>query len=133
MERALLKSLFDQVSTGKKSVEEAVDWLLMEMGRGGRIFVVDENLFGLDDYLVELGYTVYRIQSGLADSEIKQQVGGRVLITNNGEDFASDTERFGYGLIWVTRIRDFATLAKNIEAAIMAHGFRRNLTQVIKV
>ena len=125
--------LLSAVRDGKETVESATERLLYEMGRGGRILVVDENLRGLEQELSHLNYTTHSVDRREDDEEIKKRLRSRIFITNNGQDFADDVERYYYGLIWVQHQRDYAVMAREVEAVLMRHNFGRNLTQVVKL
>ncbi len=134
MERtAQIKKLIEDIASGKLSRKSALDTLLMELGRGGRILVVDENLRGLDAYLINLNYTVYNVRPGDTDEEIKAELSGRILVTKNGQDFDGDNEQHYYGLIWVVNRAPFRLLAKKIEAILMREQFKKNLTHTVKL
>lgn len=133
MERAFLKSLLEQVNRGQKSVDALVDFLLQEMGRGGRILVVDENILDLEPELLELGYTVDTVDLGGPDEAIKKQLKNRVLVTRNGRHFVDDVADFRYGVIWVVSKGDAKTLARKVERAMMTSNFHRKPAQVVKV
>jgi len=125
--------MVEDAVSGRKSVNEVVDALFEDMGRGSRILVTDENLTGLDVELGKLNYTVQSVERGLTDDQIKRQMAGKILVTSNGQDFVDGVEAFYYGLVWVQHSSDYKALAKKIEQALMTTGFRNNLTQVIKV
>ena len=135
MERDEIEALIRGVVDRTHTIDEAVGVLLNEMGRGGRIFVVDENLMGLERELSQLNYTTYTVSPHLDDQLIKEQVRGRVLVTGNGRHFVDDVgqDKGNYGLIWVTSQKDHQVLAGEIAQAIQRVNFRRNLNQVVKV
>lgn len=134
MNKETVKELLQEVVEGRRSLNAAAEYLLQEMGRGGRILVVDENLLGLEAELADLNYTAYPIRRRQADDEsIKHEIYGKVLVTRNGKDFADGVSSGYYGLVWVQSDADFAVLAKRIEAELMQRNFKRNLAQVIKV
>jgi hypothetical protein len=122
------------VRDGKMSVDEATRKLLLEMGRGGRVLVVDEHLFGLDHELARLNYTVNRVKSGADDSEILQDLDNRVFITKNREHFKNEINKFNFGLIIVkSKYGDYIQLAKMISDELMKLGFRNNLLRSVNV
>jgi hypothetical protein len=133
MERTIIESLIQDAITGLKPISQVVEVLLDEMGRGGRILVVDENLAGLDAELSRLNYTTYMVTLGTDDDLIKRELKGKVLVTNNGKDFVDDHEKFRYGLIWVTKQRDFQVLAREVDAALMKANFRAKVAQVVTI
>jgi len=135
MEKHEIKKLIKDANSGRKTVDEVVDLIFEDMGRGSRIFVVDENLIGLDNELGRLNYTVYTLPKGLNDDEVKRKITGRVLVTANGGHFVADVANLHYGLVWVLHSGDYKVLAKKIEKALMAMktNFRRSVEQVIKV
>jgi uncharacterized protein with PIN domain len=112
---------------------KAVEKLLQEIGRGGRILAVDENLYDLARELWELGYTTHLVLSSNSDEDTKVTLPGKVLITINGKDFVDDTEKYRYGLIWVRKSTDAKILAKKVETVLMSANFRRNVTQSVMV
>src|ERR1044071_5415304 len=99
IEDLIEKAVQDAVD-GKLTVMEATSFLLDEMGRGGRIFVVDENLRGLERELSAMNYTTYTVKRSVEDWKIKEEIKGCVFITNNGKDFVDDVaeEKGDYGL-----------------------------------
>jgi hypothetical protein len=113
--------------------EMAVRLLLNEIGRGGRILVIDENIVGLEHELAFMNYTVYTVVLGESDEEIKKRLRGRVLITQNGKDFADDIFKHRYGLIWVRQVPDFKILAERVRDVLMKRNFCLNLTQVARI
>jgi hypothetical protein len=126
-------SLLENVAAGTTSVKQAVYILLNEIGRGDRILVIDENLLDLEKELAALRYTVRMVPRGMDDEDIKRTLRSRILITCNGVDFADDTEKYYYGLIWVRKPTDAKILAKKVEAVLMRANFAHNLTQVVSI
>jgi uncharacterized protein with PIN domain len=128
-----INGIVEGVFRGQITVAKAVDKLLQEIGRGGRILMVDENLYGLARELRALNYTVDLVLAGTPDEEIKKLLPGRVLITINGKDFVDDTKNYRYGLIWVRKSTDAKVLAKKVEAVLMSSNFRRSVAQTVPV
>ncbi len=130
-----VRQLVEEIAAGRITVEGAVDRLLDEMGRGGRILVVDETSYGLDEPLSDMNYTVVRVPRRLSDEEIKEEIGGKVFITRNGERFSDpkDMEYHGYGLVWLTSTGDDLVVAEKVKDALMNARFKRNLKHMIKV
>jgi hypothetical protein len=130
-----IKKTLRQVLNEKITIQEATDRLLTEMGRGGRVLVVDENCLGLDPELASMNYTVKTLEPGLKDAEIKKRLRSRVFITRNGEHFNSpaDMEKHYYGLVWLVSKGDDKRMGKKVEAALTASNFNRHLLQVVKV
>jgi len=135
MNEQSIEKLLEQVADKSLPVHEAVDILLQEMGRGGRNLMVDENLYGLEPFLSEMGYTVYRVQSGFPDDQIKKLLESRVFITKNGQHFSDpeDMQKFYYGLIWVKSNLDEMRLAEAVKGMLMTKNFGKNLTQIATV
>ena len=131
--REMIEELLEAVASGKKTVKDAADFLLQEVGRGGRIFVIDENMRDLETELAALRYTIYPVPPGLDDDRIKKEIYGRVFVTNNGKDFVDGVNTGHYGLIWVLRHRDAKTVAKEIEAVVRQVNFDRELEQVVRI
>jgi hypothetical protein len=131
--RQFCRGIIESCGRGDITPDAAVDQLLAEMARGGRILVVDENMLGLERELARLNYTVYPVDVHQADAMIMKELKGRVLITQNGQDFKDGCKRHYYGLIWVQGQPGFKQLAKKVEAALRRHNFAGDLTQVVKV
>ena len=117
------------------SLPEAVDKISAEMGRGGRILVIDENLLDLEAELAAKNYTVEAVEISSTDTQIMKQLRSRILITRNGRDFAEPKlmKEYYYGLVWVRSRLSAPDLANTIEEKLMASGFARNLVQVVRV
>ena len=113
---------------------QAADKLLIEMGRGGRILVVDENLLGLEKELSKLRYTTYPISTrSELDESIMSQLKGRVFITRNGKDFVNGIVKHRFGLIWIVSRSSNRDLAKKVKCALMKSNFYGKPVQVVKV
>ena len=80
----VVKNILTRFQDGEFSIDEAVCLLVSEFGRAGRILVIDERLEELDGELADMGYTVVGVSYGATVERIKQELGGRVLITRNG-------------------------------------------------
>lgn len=130
-----LKVLIEDVAEGRTTVRKAVAFILNEMGRGGRILVVDENLRDLDDELAKLNYTVQPVITEDPDQKIKKSLGGKVFITHNGDDFKDKAERhkWRYGLIWIKVNPPAKDLAKRVEEALVKANFSNNLLQLVTI
>lgn len=132
--RYYIKQLLKKVVKGRVRVSEATALLMQEMGQGGRILVVDENLLGLADELTKLGYTVIGAAYGASVAAIKKNLGGQVLITHNGMRFIADQTKYHYGLIWVTSKLPDCKRARKIESLMSGRsGFKKNLIQMFKI
>jgi hypothetical protein len=133
--QGFVETVITDVINGKKSITEAANTLLQEMGRGGRILSIDENLLGVEPFLAEMGYTTEVFRKKMPDDQIKPQLEGRVFITQNGKDFCNpeDMAQHYYGLIWVLSNPDDKTLATRIKNILMQANFHRNLAQIQKV
>lgn len=126
--------LVERIVNEKLSVAEATKLLLSEVGRGGRILVVDENLDSLIDELANRHYTVHGVRHGASDIEIKKELNNRVFITRNGKHFVKDQAKYRYGLVWVVSASPDSVLAQRVEKALSSGmGFKKNLIQTIKV
>ena len=124
----------EDVRDGKMTVEEATEFLLNEMGRGGRILVVDEHLDGLDDALAKYNFTVTMVRKGTKDEDILPTLDNRVFITKDYERFEKDMNEYNFGLIAVKgKYGDYQQLSKRIKIVMMGAGFRKNLRQVVPV
>ena len=131
-----IEQIIDALLAGVIDRAQASDKLLYEMGRGSRILVADENLFGLDQELSAMNYTLSGFAPGMDDGDIKNTLRSRVFITRNGKDFCNpkDLQKYRYGLIWITsRIKDNKLLAKMIKDIMMTSNFSGNLMQVVKI
>ena len=134
----------------EKDIEKIIDDLIQRhldrhtavkmitgLARGGRILVIDENLFGLEAELSEMNYTVELVDTKAADDSIKKELKGRVLITNNGKHFNNpdDLEKYYYGLIWVMDKDKYVyeDMAEKVKEKLMESGFEKNLRQIVKV
>jgi hypothetical protein len=56
-DEAFVSRILKRVVSGRLSIEEAVDLLLAEMGRGGITLMVDETSYGLVAEFKSMGYT----------------------------------------------------------------------------
>ena len=134
MLESLVEDVLKKVSTGQLSVVKAADLLLTEMGRGGRILVVDENLLGLEMELSALGYVTYTVATrGQVDEMIRPQLRSRVFITRNGKDFVEGLTKHHFGLVWIVSRMSNRDLAKKIAKVLMKSNFHRKPVQVVKV
>ena len=131
--KILVNKIVENAVFRQITVAEAVEQLLQEIGRCGRILVVDENLYDLAQELISMNYVVHLVTRGANDEQIKATLGARVFITINGKDFVDDAKKYRYGLIWVRKSTDAKVLARKIEAVLMSANFRRNLEQVVKI
>ena len=131
----MVRELVNGLVEGSVSADEAIDLLLNEMGRGGRILMVDETSYGLGDALIDKNFTVVKVQSGKSDEEIKDSIWGRVLITRNGEHFSDseEMEKYHYGVVWVTSSGVDEEVAKLVVQGMQNAGFKKNIVQVVKV
>lgn len=111
--------LLTKVADHKLSAKEALNDILMELGRGSIIIMVDENVSKLRRLLADRGYTVGEVRPGLSDEEIKRDISNKVFITNNSSHFNSkrDRDSYKYALITVPK-RDSKETAKAIEDAL---------------
>ena len=129
-----IHEILSNVKRNQTSIEEAVCKLLSEMGRGSRVIIVDEHLFGLDNELAELNYTVGRVRSGAKDEQILPILDNRVFVTVNRKHFKDKVEEFNFGLIVVnSKYGDYQQLAQMVSKKLMETGFKRNLTKVVSV
>ena len=130
----LLDEILCAVQSGKLTVSEASERLLTEMGRGGRILIVDEHLDGLDDELAKLNYTVHMVRKGLKDHEILPTLNNCVFVTRNYDEFEDHLDEYKFGLIAVKgAFGDFKQLAQRVKAALMKAQFNNNLKQVVSI
>ncbi len=136
VEKHWIEQLVENIASGAIPPDTASATLLYELGRGGRIVVVDENLRGLAGFLSGFNYTAYGVPSGFSDARIKAEIlDNKVFITQNGKDFCrkSDLIRYDYGLIWVVSAPPLSRLSVLVKDTLMGSGFRKNLHQVIKI
>jgi hypothetical protein len=134
-EVALRRIVTDAVQK-RTSIRKAVERLIDEMGRSGRTLILDETSFGLDVPLATLRYTVQQVPAGWSDERIKNELlGGCVLVTENGKDFAkpADMAKYRYGVIWLVSKGDDNAKADRVRKAMMTANFYANLIQVVKV
>lgn len=90
------------------------------MARG--VVVVDENLFGLENFLVQQNIRCILPDVSMVDEDIKYKLlPHRIFITNNANDFVDDAVAGEYGIISTENIRfkDFKMLSKMISRAII--------------
>jgi hypothetical protein len=129
-----IRHVLQQLLEGEITEDIAVASLLYEMGRGGRILVVDEHLLGLEQELSAMNYTTLTVARNVHDDVIKQSLNSKIVITKNGQDFEDDLVKYRYGLIWiVSKIDDHKLLANMVKDALMKANFSKNLTQIVKI
>jgi len=133
--KKFLRDVISSVVSGDMEIIEAVNLLLVEMGRGGRILVCDAHFDNLEKELSALGYTTNIAQPSTGDKEIQQTLRSRVFITRDGDHFKNkkDMTDYRYGLIWVKSTCDDCILARKIESVLVKSHFSKNLIQVVKV
>ena len=134
--KRFLAGLIDKLLAGELSKAEMLERLLAEMGRGGRMPLVDAALpeaKWLEGKLCEKNYLAL-LTRGKGIKTIKKTLAGRVLVTRRGEAFndPADLVRFYYGLLWIVTPND-QTLPDRIESALLKANFSLNLRQIVKV
>ena len=93
--------------------------LLQKQGMSRGRLVVDENLLKLAPELQKRRFVVFVPKQGMHDEEIKHQLlSGRVLITNNPDDFRYDVPIMEFSMIDTTGVnKDSVFLAEMISRA----------------
>ena len=131
--KALIETTIQDVVAGRKTVSEATELLLEYMGRGGRVLVIDENLFGVEPHLARMGYSTRLVTVHAPDAQIIPRLKAKVLITRNGRDFADFVKSGYFGLVLVTSGLPDPELAEKIKDELTKAEFGANLPQMIKV
>ncbi|MBF0473971.1 MAG: hypothetical protein HQK93_09625, partial [Nitrospirae bacterium] len=96
---------------------------LSEMARG--VLVVDENLKGIEPFLIKRNIRVVIPESGMKDQKIKETIlPHRIFITNNAKDFIDDIISYEYGIISTDNLKskDPENLAKLISDVIIKYS-----------
>ncbi len=128
-----IEEVINDLVSHRISIDEAVCRLTLEMGRGGRTLVVDENRKDLRYALGARGYTVDDVPTGADDhAVIKPQLNSRVFITANWKDFddPADLRKYRYGLLKIPSRGDLKRLVVAIEKELMTAQFNSNLEQI---
>ena len=88
--------------------------------------LVDENIEGLKESLISLGYRVIGLKKSLKDPEIQQLAQGSAILTKNSKDFIEDAVRFDYDIIGIEDIKfiDKATDHTNLTAKKISKAIR---------
>ena len=128
-----LTKVLEQVHCRTMSVEEAKRQILQEMGRGGRILVMNEDLRELEQELSILNYTTTSVPRHLEDTQIKGALWAKIIITRSGRQFVADLDKYYYGLIWIQSDLPWQKMAKKIESTLVSATFKMNLAQAIKL
>jgi hypothetical protein len=92
------------------AVKAAVKALMMEIGRGGRIMVVDEHLRGSERELCPVGVTVDEPVTRTGTEKVKLK--GSIFVARRARTFASMSKKCYYGPVWVASKDDHRISAR---------------------
>lgn len=155
--KVAIRRALQDLQRGRIDLDDLVDRFTCELGRGGRIVVIDHDL----RKVAPLGQAAAplrrdprrlaeQVEAALcggwyfttemlhADEPIevaKRRLNCRVLVTARGEEFSSlaDRQRHHYGLIWLVSRGDAATLAGRVEQAIVRAKLSVRPSKVVRV
>jgi hypothetical protein len=128
----LVEGTIKKVIAGRLSMSGAVDVLLAEMGRGGRMIVFDERLWKLEQEVSRMGFTTYLIATRSESGEtIMPQLKSRIFVTRDGKRFVDGVAKHRFGLIWIISRLSNKELAEKIKQ--VKSTFTLKPAQVVKV